>query len=80
MENKIGFNMIYHSTESDDYLSHLILHGKQKEITMHRKFPTICIKNTNIFLKISVVFFRRGVIKGSERKIRDKAYSTVIVK
>ena len=25
-----GFNMVYHSIQSDDYLSYLILRGKQK--------------------------------------------------
>ena len=33
-------NMIYHSTQSDDYFWHLILCGQKTENTSEYKFPT----------------------------------------
>ena len=55
---------------------------KEWPVTVHVAFCTECSDNSlekYIFFKL-VSFSRRGVIKGSERKTRDKAYCIFIAK
>ena len=76
---------MYHSTQSNDYLWYLILREKKDKKTRIAGYCTSStmfrpvLKNYNkIIFPISVVFFRRGVIKESDRKSRAYAFLSVI--